>query len=201
MKTIATTALLIATLIGAAFAAPQTGQPAPDFTLTDSNGQSHKLSDSKGKLVVLEWLNHGCPFVKKHYGSGNMQQLQKEFTGKGVVWLSIVSSAPGKQGHMSPEETNKAKEESGSAATAVLIDEDGTVGRLYEAKTTPHMFIVGPEGTLIYSGAIDSVSSPDPADVVGAKNYVKQALEEALAGKPVSEPSTKAYGCGVKYAN
>lgn len=201
MKTIATTAFLISTLIGAAFAAPQTGQPAPDFTLTDSNGQSHKLSDFKGKLVVLEWLNHGCPFVKKHYGSGNMQQLQKEFTGKGVVWLSIVSSAPGKQGHMSPEETNKAKEESGSAATAVLIDEDGTVGRLYEAKTTPHMFIVGPEGTLIYSGAIDSVSSPDPADVVGAKNYVKQALEEALAGKPVSEPSTKAYGCGVKYAN
>ena len=201
MKTIATTALVLATIIGTVLAAPQTGQPAPDFTLTDSNGKSHKLSDFKGKFVVLEWLNHGCPFVKKHYGSGNMQKLQKEFTGKDVVWLSIVSSAPGKQGHMSPEETNKAKTESESAATAVLLDEEGTVGRLYEAKTTPHMFVVNPDGVLIYMGAIDSVKSPDPADIAGAKNYVKQALDEAMAGKAVSEPVTTAYGCGVKYAN
>lgn len=201
MKTIAKSAVILLSVIGAALAAPQTGQPAPEFALTDSNGKSHKLSDFKGKFVVLEWLNHGCPFVKKHYGSGNMQKLQKEYTGKDVVWLSIVSSAPGKQGHMSPAETNKAKEESGSAATAVLIDEDGTVGRLYDAKTTPHMFVVNPEGVLIYMGAIDSVKSPDPADIAGAKNYVKQALDEAMAGKPVSEPTTTAYGCGVKYAN
>lgn len=193
-------AILTLTAVGAT-AAPQVGQPAPEFTLTDSDGKAHKLSDFKGKFVVLEWLNHGCPFVVKHYGSGNMQKLQREYTGKDVVWLSIVSSAPGKQGHMSAEETNKAKAEKGSAATAILLEEDGTVGRLYEARTTPHMFVVGPEGTLIYAGAIDSVASPDPADVAGAKNYVKQALDEAMAGKPVSEPSTKAYGCGVKYAN
>lgn len=199
MKTIATTAFVLATLIGTVFAAPQTGQPAPEFTLTDSNGKSHKLSDFKGKFVVLEWLNHGCPFVVKHYGSGNMQKLQKEYTGKDVVWLSIASSAPGKQGHMSTEETNKTKEEKGSAATAVLIDEDGTVGRLYDAKVTPHLFVVDPEGTLIYMGAIDSVKSTDAADIAGAKNYVKQALDEAMAGKPVSEPTTTAYGCPVKY--
>ncbi|MFM8459906.1 MAG: redoxin domain-containing protein, partial [Chthoniobacterales bacterium] len=159
------------------------------------------LSDFKGKLVVLEWLNHGCPFVVKHYGSGNMQKLQKEYTGKDVVWLSIVSSAPGKQGHMSPEDTNKTKEEKGSAATAVLLDEDGTVGKLYDAKVTPELFVVDREGTLIYAGAIDSVKSTDAADIDGAKNYVKQALDEALEGKPVSEATTTAYGCGIKYAD
>ena len=201
MKTIAKSAVVLLSIIGTALAAPQTGQPAPDFTLTDSNGKSHKLSDFKGKFVVLEWLNHGCPFVVKHYGSGNMQKLQKEYTGKDVVWLSIVSSGPGKQGHMSPAETSKAKEESGSAATAVLIDEDGTVGRLYDAKTTPHMFVVNPEGVLVYMGAIDSVKSVDAADIAGAKNYVKQALDEALAGKEISEPVTTAYGCSVKYAD
>ena len=192
-----TLALLIAA--GTAVAAPQVGQPAPEFTLTDSNGKSHKLSDFKGKFVVLEWLNHGCPFVKKHYDGGNMQGLQKEYTGKDVVWLSIVSSAPGKEGHMSPEETNKAKEEKGSAATAILIDEDGTVGKLYDAKVTPELFVINAEGTLIYAGAIDDKKSVDAADVAGARNYIKQALDEALAGKPVSEPTTAAYGCSVKY--
>ena len=201
MKTIAKSAVVLLSIIGTALAAPQTGQPAPDFTLTDSNGKSHKLSDFKGKFVVLEWLNHGCPFVVKHYGSSNMQKLQKEFTGKDVVWLSIASSAPGKQGHMTPAETNLAKEEKGSAATAVLLDADGTVGRLYEAKVTPHMFVVNPDGVLIYMGAIDDVKSVDAADIAGAKNLVKQALDEAMAGKPVSEPVTAAYGCGVKYAN
>lgn len=189
--------LLVAT--GTAVATPQVGQPAPEFTLTDSNGQSHNLSDFKGKFVVLEWLNHGCPFVVKHYESGNMQNLQKEYTGKDVVWLSIVSSAPGKQGHMSPEETNKAKAEKGSAATAVLLDEDGTVGKLYDAKVTPELYVINPAGVLVYAGAIDDKKSTDPADVAGAKNYVKQALDEAMAGKPVSEPSTTAYGCSVKY--
>ena len=190
-------ASLIAT--STAVAAPQVGQPAPEFTLTDSNGKSHNLSDFKGKFVVLEWLNHGCPFVQKHYDGGNMQGLQKEYTGKDVVWLSIVSSAPGKQGNMSPEETNKTKEEKGSAATAILIDADGTVGKLYDAKVTPELYVINPEGVLIYMGAIDDKKSVDAADIAGAKNYVKQALDEAMAGKPVSEPSTTAYGCSVKY--
>lgn len=199
MKTTLTTLTAIITLVAAATAAPQVGQAAPEFTLTDSTGTSHKLSDFKGKFVVLEWLNHGCPFVKKHYDGGNMQKLQTDYTGKGVVWLSIVSSAPGKQGHMSPEETNAAKAEKNSAATAILLDEDGKVGRLYDAKTTPQMFVINPEGTLVYAGAIDSVKSTDAADVADAKNYVAATLDEAMAGKPVSEPSTTPYGCSVKY--
>lgn len=199
MKHILKSTLALLVAAGTAVAAPQIGQPAPEFTLTDSNGQSHNLSDFKGKFVVLEWLNHGCPFVKKHYDGGNMQGLQKEYTGKDVVWLSIVSSAPGKQGNMSPEETNKTKEEKGAAPTAVLIDEDGTVGKLYDAKVTPELFVINPEGTLIYAGAIDDKKSVEPADVAGAKNYVKQALDEAMAGNPVSNPQTEAYGCSVKY--
>jgi peroxiredoxin len=199
MKHILKSILALLVAAGTAVAAPQVGQPAPEFTLTDSNGKSHNLSDFKGKFVVLEWLNHGCPFVKKHYDGGNMQGLQKEFTGKDVVWLSIVSSAPGKQGHMSPEETNKTKEEKGSAATAILNDEDGTVGKLYDAKVTPELYVINPEGTLIYMGAIDDKKSVEPADVAGAKNYVKQALDEAMASNPVSEPTTEPYGCGIKY--
>ena len=199
MKHILKSTLTLLVAAGTAVAAPSVGQPAPEFTLTDSNGQSHNLSDFKGKFVVLEWLNHGCPFVKKHYDGGNMQGLQKEFTGKDVIWLSIVSSAPGKQGHMSPEETNKTKEEKGSAATAILNDEDGTVGKLYDAKVTPELYVINPEGTLIYMGAIDDKKSVEPADVAGAKNYIKQALDEAMAGNPVSEPTTEAYGCGIKY--
>ena len=199
MNIITKTTLALAVAAGTALAAPEVGQPAPAFTLTDSNGQSHNLADFKGKFVVLEWLNHGCPFVKKHYDSNNMQKLQKEYTGKDVVWLSIVSSAPGKQGHMSPAETNQAKEEKGSAATAVLLDEDGTVGQLYGAKVTPELYVINPEGNLIYAGAIDDKKSVDPADVEGATNYVKRTLDEALAGQPVSTPRTEPYGCSVKY--
>ena len=199
MNIITKTTLALALAAGTSLAAPEVGQPAPAFTLTDSNGQSHNLADFKGKFVVLEWLNHGCPFVKKHYDSNNMQKLQKEYTGKDVVWLSIVSSAPGKQGHMSPAETNAAKAEKGSAATAVLIDEDGTVGQLYGAKVTPELYVINPEGNLIYAGAIDDKKSVDPADVEGATNYVKRALDEALAGQPVSTPRTEPYGCSVKY--
>ena len=199
MKTIIKTTVALLVAAGTSLAAPQVGQPAPAFTLTDSNGQSHNLSDFKGKFVVLEWLNHGCPFVLKHYESGNIQSLQKEYTGKDVVWLSIVSSAPGKQGHMSPEETNKTKTEKGGGATAVLIDEDGTVGKLYDAKVTPELYVINPDGVLVYMGAIDDKKSVDAADVAGAKNYVKQALDEALAGSPVSEPTSTAYGCSVKY--
>jgi peroxiredoxin len=199
MKKTITSFLAVAALAAVAHAAPEVGAPAPAFTLTDSNGQAHSLSDFQGKFVVLEWLNHGCPFVVKHYESGNMQNLQKEYTGKDVVWLSIVSSAPGKQGHMSPEETNAAKAEKGSAATAVLLDEDGTVGKLYDAKVTPELFVINPEGALVYAGAIDDKKSVDVADVEGAVNYVKQALDEALAGQSVSTPKTDAYGCSVKY--
>lgn len=181
-------------------AAPEIGKPAPEFTLVDSNGTSHNLSDFKGKVVVLEWLNHGCPFVVKHYASNNMQTLQKDYTAKGVVWLSIVSSAEGAQGYMTPEETNKAKEEKGSAATAILLDTDGKVGRLYNAKTTPEMFVINAEGILVYAGAIDSIKSANKDDVAKAENYVKAALDSVLAGEPVATPQTKPYGCSIKYA-
>ena len=175
------------------------GQPAPDFTLTDTMGQSHMLSALKGKFVVLEWTNFDCPFVKKHYGTDNMQKLQKAYAEKGVVWLSINSSAEGKQGNYPPEKWNEMIKAKGAAATAVLLDPDGTVGRLYGAKTTPHMFVINAEGTLIYKGAIDDESSFDPETVKGAKNYVEAALESAMAGKPVETPSTQSYGCSVKY--
>ncbi len=148
---------------------------------------------------MLEWVNFGCPFVKKHYGSENMQKLQKEFVDKGVVWLSICSSAPGKQGNETPEAAKKGLAKFGSDASAYLVDQDGEVGKLYKARTTPQMFVVNPEGVLIYAGAIDDKPTPKPETVAGAKNFVKAALNEATSGKPVSVPSTKPYGCSVKY--
>lgn len=175
------------------------GQPAPAFTLTDTNGKSHNLADFKGKTVVLEWINHGCPFVVKHYSKGHMQALQKELTGKGVVWLSICSSAPGKQGHMSAADWNKTNAEKGAAPTAVLLDEDGKVGRAYGARTTPHMFVINAEGMVAYAGAIDSVKSTKADDIAGATNHVQAAVGEILSGKPVSTPTTEPYGCSVKY--
>ncbi|MGE9291458.1 MAG: thioredoxin family protein [Puniceicoccales bacterium] len=183
-------------LAGSAFAAVQNGGEAPDFTLMDTNGDEVSLSDYEGEYVVLEWLNHGCPFVKSHYNSGNMQKLQKEFGERGVIWLSIVSSAPGKQGHDTPEGHNKTAKEKGSAATAILIDESGEVGQTYGAKTTPHMYIINPDGILIYQGGIDDSPRGDPAE---AKNYVAAALESSMAGDPVSEANTRPYGCSVKY--
>ncbi len=185
---------------GPAYGAAEVGQAAPEFTLTDSNGKTHSLSDFKGKHVVLEWINFGCPFVKKHYNGGHMQNLQREFTGKDVVWLAICSSAAGKQGHMTPAKINETIKERNAAMTAYLIDEDGKVGRAYGAKTTPHMFIVNPKGKLIYAGAIDSIRSFNTGDVEKAQNYVKTALDEALAGKRVTTSQTEAYGCSVKYA-
>lgn len=178
---------------------PSIGKAAPAFTGVDSNGKSHTLSDFKGKYVVLEWLNHGCPYVRKHYDGQNMQGLQKEFTGKDVVWLSIISSAEGKQGYSTPEKANADVKENGASPTAVLIDPKGEIGRLYGAKTTPHMFVIDPAGNVIYKGAIDSVKSADKDDVAGATNYVRAALTEAMAGKPVSQAVTTAYGCSVKY--
>jgi peroxiredoxin len=191
--------LFAVTLAASVYAAPQVGKPAPNFSLKDLSGKEHKLSDFKGKYVVLEWVNFGCPFVRKHYGSENMQKLQKEFTDKGVVWLSICSSAPGKQGNETPDAAKKGLAKFGSDASAYLVDEDGKVGKLYNAKTTPQMFIVNPEGMLIYAGAIDDKPTPKPETVAVAKNYVKAALNEATSGNPVSIPSTKPYGCSVKY--
>jgi peroxiredoxin len=175
------------------------GQPAPDFSLTDTVGHAHTLSGYKGKFVVLEWSNYDCPFVKKHYGTGNMQRLQKLYTEKGVIWLTINSSAPGKQGNYPPEKWNEMIKEKDSAATAVLLDPDGKAGKMYGAKTTPHMFVINPEGMLIYSGAIDDQPSFDPETVKAAKNYVEMALEAAMVEKPVEVPSTQSYGCSVKY--
>jgi len=184
---------------GLAHAVPKIGEPAPAFTTTDSDGKTVKLSDFKGKTVVLEWTNDGCPFVQKHYSSGNMQSLQKDATAKGVVWLSVISSAPGKQGHVTGAAANALSKERGAVPTDVLLDPTGVIGRSYEAKTTPHLFIVDPKGTLAYMGGIDSIASADPADIKDAKPYVKLALAEIAAGKPVTDAVTKPYGCSIKY--
>jgi hypothetical protein len=181
--------------------AARVGERAPEFAATDTNGLVHKLSDYQGKFVVLEWTNRGCPYTQKHYNSGNMQRLQREWTSKGVIWLTIISSAPGKQGYMTAGEENNYVKQVNASPTAVLLDPTGAVGHLYDAKTTPHMFIINPQGMLVYNGAIDDRPTTDLADVNGAKNYVSLALEEATSGKPVSIPTSRPYGCSVKYAN
>ena len=188
---------------GAAHAATATatatvGQAAPDFTATDALGKTHKLSDFKGKHVVLEWTNPGCPFVVKHYG-GNMQALQVEFTGKGVVWLSVNSTAKESRDYLAPALLMAWKTDKKASANAVLMDESGKIGQLYSAKTTPHMYIVSPQGVLVYAGAIDSVPSARVDDIKLATNYIRQSLTEALGGKPISASSTKPYGCSIKY--
>ena len=182
-----------------AHAVPKIGEPAPAFSATDSDGKTVKLSDFAGKTVVLEWTNDGCPFVKKHYSSGNMQSLQKDAAAKGVVWLSVISSAPGKQGNVSGTEANALSKERGATPAEVLLDPTGALGRSYDAKTTPHLFIVDPKGKLAYMGGIDSIASADPADIKDAKPYVKLALAEIAAGKPVTDAVTKPYGCSIKY--
>jgi len=192
-------ALIFALLSAAAFAAPQPGDTAPDFSLTDIHGQKHSLSDYKGRYVVLEWNNPGCPFVRKHYDSGNMPKLQQEERAKGVVWLTINSAAAGRQGDSSPGELEAFLQDSHADPTAYLRDPDGTVGHLYGAKTTPHMFVINPEGKLIYEGGIDNKPTPDPADIPGATNYVRVALDESMAGKPVTVATSRPYGCSVKY--
>ncbi len=181
--------------------APRVGAAAPGFSLPDSNGKTHSLGDFKGKYVVLEWFNPGCPFVKKHYESDNMQKLQKEFTGKDVVWLTIDSSAKGTQGYLTPEDAKKQLAEWKMNPTALLLDPEGKVGHGYNATNTPQMFVINPEGKLIYEGAIDSKASTSAADIPSSTNYVKAALEEAMAGKPVANAQTKPYGCSVKYAD
>lgn len=177
------------------------GEKAPDFTLPAADGGDKALSSFAGKIVVLEWHNKGCPFVKKHYESGNMQALQKELVAKDVVWLTINSSAPGKQGHESAADALATAKSDGAASTHILIDEKGEVGKMYGATTTPHMFVIDKEGKLAYAGAIDDNDSPDQETVKGAKNYVREAVSALEAGKPVEVATTKSYGCGVKYAD
>lgn len=199
MKKIMMAVASLTMLASAVFAQVNNGEVAPEFTLTDSKGVTHNLSDFRGKYVVLEWVNHGCPFVVKFYSAGKMQELQGKAAEDGVVWLSICSSAEGKQGFMTPAEWNAKIEETGTAAAAVLIDAEGKVGKLYGAKTTPHMYVIDPEGSLIYQGAIDSVRSTDSADIEGAENYVMAALAQHKAGEKITTPQTQAYGCSVKY--
>lgn len=203
MKTKLLVVLFASLIASGAVAAesPRVGTAAPDFSLVDAKGGSHSLADYKGKFVVLEWFNPECPFVKKHYASGNMQKLQQEYADKGVVWLSIDSSAPGKEGHLTGETAAKTTSEWNMKSTTLLFDEEGKVGKTYGAKNTPNMFVINPEGKLIYEGAIDNKPTTSPSDIAGATNYVKVALEEALSGKPASNPTTKPYGCSVKYSD
>jgi peroxiredoxin len=183
----------------AAFAAPQPGDSAPNFSLTDIQGQKHSLTDFKGKYVVLEWNNPDCPFVHKHYDSGNMQKLQTEERAKGVVWLTINSASASRQGDQPPAQLAEYVKENHADPTAYMKDPDGTVGHLYGAKTTPHMFVIDPDGKLVYEGGIDNKPTPDPADIPGATNYVKAALDESMSGKPVAVSTSRPYGCSIKY--
>ncbi|MDQ6624625.1 MAG: thioredoxin family protein [Verrucomicrobiota bacterium] len=201
MKTKLVTAVLTTIVASAAFAteSPRVGAPAPDFSASDSKGKTRSLSEFKGKYVVLEWFNPECPFVKKHYGSGNMQKLQKEAADHGVVWLTIDSSAPGQEGNLTPDAASKAMTDLKMNSTALLLDADGKAGQTYGAKNTPHMFVINPAGQLIYQGAIDDKPTANPADVATANNYVRAAITDAMANRPVANPTTKPYGCSVKY--
>lgn len=177
------------------------GAPAPSFSLPSTGGKDVSLDQFRGKYVVLEWTNNGCPYVKKHYNSGNMQALQQWAKEKGVVWLSIVSSGPGKQGYVDAAQGAELVKAQKIASAAYLLDPDGKVGKTYGAKATPHMFVIDPKGTLIYNGAIDDKPTANVEDVKSAKNYVRAALEESMAGKAVSTPTSQPYGCAMKYAN
>lgn len=180
-------------------AAVTTGEAAPDFTLVSTEGNSHSLSDFKGKFVVLEWLNHNCPFVAKFYNAGEMQRIQKEWTEQGVVWLAINSTNPDHQDYKTVEEANKLSKKHGAAHTALLMDESGEVGKLYAARTTPHMYVINPEGILIYQGAIDSISDARASSIPNATNYVVAALKAAKSGAEIAMSDTRPYGCTVKY--
>lgn len=184
----------------AAQSAAKIGAPAPAFEAVDSDGKTRRLSEFAGKTVILEWTNHDCPYVRKHYSSATMQTLQKDMAKEGVVWLSVISSPVGEQGHVDGAKANELTKSRDAAPAAVLLDPNSKVARAYGATTTPHMYIIDPKGTLAYMGAIDDKPSAGAASLEGAKSYVRQAVAELKAGKPVSEASTKAYGCAVKYA-
>ncbi len=192
-------AALVLSIDAPALAAPASGKPAPDFTATGSDGKTYTLHDYKGKTVVLEWTNHQCPYVEKHYETGNMQALQREATGQGVVWLSVISSAPGAQGHVSPAQANQLTSSRKAAPSAVLLDPKGLIGRVYDAQNTPHMYVINREGVLVYQGAIDDRPTYRHSDVSGANNYVRGALTALANGQPVKPAVTRAYGCTVKY--
>lgn len=197
--------LTLCFVAGVALAAPaqaaDIGAPAPQFAGTDSNGKVHGLSDYKGKTVILEWNNNQCPFVGKHYNSGNMQKLQADATAEGVVWLSVISSAPGQEGYVTGPEENDILKQRNAHPTAALLDPEGKIGRAYGARTTPNMYIIDASQKLVYQGGIDDKPTTDPASLQGAKNYVRQALAEMKSGRPVSEPQTTPYGCSVKYGS
>src|ERR1700689_3803824 len=196
---VASALIAVLSLTLAAYAV-RVGDPAPDFTGTDSNGKTESLDQYRGKFVVLEWHNHDCPYTVKHYESGNMQSLQKQWTAKGVVWLTIISSAPGTQGYVDASAENAYMKKMGAKPTAAILDPSGAIGHLYDAKTTPNMFIIDPSGKLIYAGAIDDHATTDVSDIPSSKNYVSTALTEAMAGQPVQTVYTRPYGCSVKYA-
>jgi peroxiredoxin len=187
------------TCAGVSLANVKVGQPAPDFSESDQAGVVHTLKDYKGKWVVLEWFNEGCPYVKKHYSSNNMQTLQKQFTAKGVNWLAVASSAAGKQGYVDPAKAKDQIQRVNMMATSLLLDSDGNMGQAFGAKTTPHMFVIDPQGLVVYAGAIDSDDSSDPKTINGAENYVVSALTAGLEGKAIKTASTRPYGCSVKY--
>lgn len=199
LSTLACAVLLLGCGYGLRADGATVGEPAPDFTLMDVLGNEHTLSDYAGQFVVLEWINHGCPFVRKFYDVGEMQRLQKEYTEKGVIWLVICSSKPGSQGYYEPEEAARVSEEKGANHTAYLYDASGDVGRLYRARVTPEMYVINPDGILVYHGAIDSIRSANPDDIERADNYVVAALAQAMAGEEVEITNTQAYGCTVKY--
>ncbi len=182
-----------------AHAAVKIGLPAPDFKATDSKGKTVRLSDFAGKVVILEWTNHECPFVKKHYDSGNMQSLQRGAQAQGMVWLSVISSAPGKQGHVDGKQADELSINRGAKPTHVLLDPKGDLGHSFEAITTPNLYVINTRGTLVYAGAIDSIDSSDPADVARAEPYVINAVTDIINARPVKKPLTKPYGCPIKY--
>jgi peroxiredoxin len=177
----------------------EVGKAAPNFSVVDSTGKKHALGDYAGKIVVLEWLNFECPFVKKHYGAGNMQKLQGDAKKDGAIWLSVVSSAPGKQGYYEPKEMEARRKKEGGNQTAILIDSDGKMGKAYGAKNTPHMFVIDAKGKVAYRGAIDSIDTAEAEDIAKATNYVSAAIADLKAGRKVATTDTKPYGCGVKY--
>lgn len=199
MKTLLLAPFAFALFAAVPLHASEIGKPAPDFSLTGGDGKTHSLADAKGKVVVLEWTNPECPYVVKHYSKGDMQKLQKEAAEKGVVWYRINSGAPGENGSQTAEEIAAYDKEHEVAAAASLLDPKGSVGRSYKAKTTPQMVVINAEGVLVYNGGIDNKRSTKQEDIASSTNYVKQALDEVLAGKAVSQPETQPYGCGVKY--
>lgn len=191
--------LLITCASSFAMAEAKIGSPAPDFSIVDATGKTHKLADYKGKYVVLEWYNKDCPYVRKHYDSKNMQKIQGDMTAKNIVWLSVISSAPGKQGHLAAANAVKNAQKEGSKASAILLDEKGAMGKAYGAKTTPHMYLIDPQGVLRYNGAIDSNDSADPKTIATSENYIVRAVASAEKGEKIAKETSKPYGCSVKY--